>query len=66
MMKTITLNIPDKTFEHLSSIALYVEKTIEVFAKEILLLAEREIWKTYGRSTEEMLQGLDYFNKHCR
>lgn len=65
-MKTITLNIPDRTFENLSSIALYDEKTIEVFAKEVLLLAEREIWKTYERSTEEMLQGLDYFNKHRR
>ena len=65
-MKNLNLIIPDKTYEHLRSVALFEDKTIEQFTKEILILAEREIWKTHGRSTQEMLTGLDYFNKYCR
>ena len=66
MMKTVTFEIPDKTYDHLKSIALFENKTFEHFAKEILILAEREVWKTHGRKTEELLKGLDYFNQHCR
>ena len=65
-MQTITLEIPTKTYEHLRSVALFEDKSFEHSAKEVLILAEREIWKTHGRRTEEMLRGLDYFNKHCR
>ena len=46
--------------------ALFEDKSFEYFAKEILILAEREIWKTHGRKTNEMLKGLDYFNTHLR
>ena len=65
-MKHVTLEIPDKTYEHLRSVALFEDKSFETFAKEILILAERELWKTHGRRTEEMLQGLEHFNNHCR
>ena len=65
-MKSITLELPDKTYDHLKAIALFEEKPVQAFAKEILILAERELWKTHGRQTEELLKGLDYFNKHCR
>ena len=65
-MERLTLEIPDKTYDHLKSIALFDEKSVQTFAKEILILAERELWKTHGQQTEELLKGLDYFNKHCR
>lgn len=65
-MKTVTLQIPDKTHEHLKSVALFEQKTIEELMKEIIILAEREIWKTHGMSTKELLKGLEFFNKHCR
>ena len=65
-MERLTLEIPDKAYDHLKSIALFDEKSVQTFAKEILILAERELWKTHGRQTEELLKGLDYFNKHCR
>lgn len=65
-MKTITLEIPDQTYERLYGVARYQDITLKRLGKDILITAEKEIWKSYGRHTEEMLKGLDYFNAHCR
>ena len=64
-MKSVTLDLPDRTYEHLKAVALFEEKSLETYAQEILILAERELWKIHGARTEEMMVGLDYFNKHC-
>lgn len=65
-MKTIHLEIPDVTYDRLDAVAKFENKTLDHFIKEILILAEKEIWKIKGLKTKEMLKGLDYFNEHLR
>jgi len=65
-MKTLTLSIPDKTYDRLEGVAMYKNVTLERLSSDILQQAQKEIWKHYGPSIEEMLVGLDYFNRHCR
>lgn len=63
-MNTLTLQLPDKTRDHLRAIAQYENRSVEDFAKDILVLAERELWKLHGYEANQISRASNYSNRH--
>ena len=65
-MKTITVRVPNETHDHLEGLAMYQNISLPTLYTEILKAGEKELWKAYGQDTQEMLEGLEYYNAHIR
>lgn len=62
-MKLLEVKIIDSAASQLEAIAKWQGMTPEAAAKHILEEACTEIWKIRGSDIDEMMRGLEYFNK---